>query len=107
MKTMTHMPPPSKPTETIGEMLEEVIDLCTGLGVALLPLLVLAVPSIVLFVLLPAILLLALAAPFAVIGVVIAGPPYLLVRWRRRRRDVRAGAQRARAGVRAGSLGRA
>ena len=66
-------------------MLEEVIDLSIGLGVALLPLLVLAVPSVVLFVLLPALVLLALAAPFVVIGALLAAP-YLLVRWLRRRR---------------------
>jgi hypothetical protein len=60
-------------------MLEEVIDLSTGLGVALMPLLVLAVPAIILFVVLPAILLLALAAPLAAIGAVLA-LPYLLAR---------------------------
>jgi len=62
-------------------MLEEVIDLSTGLGVALLPLLVLAVPGLVLFVLLPALLMLALAAPLAVIAV----PAYLVACWLRRR----------------------
>ena len=67
-------------------MLEEVIDLSVGLGVALLPLLVLSVPAIVLFVVLPAILLLALAVPLALIGAVIAAPPYLVARWLRRRR---------------------
>jgi hypothetical protein len=67
-------------------MLEEVIDLTVGLGVALLPLLVLSVPAIVLFVVLPAILLLALAAPLALIGAVIAVPPYLVARRLRRRR---------------------
>ena len=46
-------------------MLEEVIGLGTGLGVALLPLLALSVPAIILFVLLPALLLLPLAAPLA------------------------------------------
>jgi hypothetical protein len=61
-------------------MLEELIDLSAGLGVALLPLLVLAVPGIILFVVLPAILLLALAAPLAATGAVIAAPPYLLAR---------------------------
>ena len=66
-------------------MLEEVIDLSTGLGVALLPVLLLSIPGIILFVVLPAILLLALAAPLAAIGAVIAVPPYLLARWRRRR----------------------
>ena len=67
-------------------MLEELIDLSAGFGVALLPLLLLAVPGIILFVVLPAILLLALAVPRAVIGAVIAAPPYLLARWLRRRR---------------------
>jgi Flp pilus assembly protein TadB len=77
-------PEPSRPT--FGEMLEEVLDLSAGLGVALLPFLVLAVPAIVLFVLLPAILLLALAVPLAAIGAVLGVPPYLLARWLRRRR---------------------
>ena len=67
-------------------MAEELIDLSAGAGVALLPLLLLAVPGIILFVVLPAILLLALAAPLAVIGAVIAVPPYLVTRWLRRRR---------------------
>ena len=70
-------------------MLEELIDLSAGLGVALLPVLLLAVPGIILFVVLPAILLLALAAPLAVIAAVIAAPPYLLTRWLRRRRRPR------------------
>ena len=67
-------------------MLEELIDLSAGVGVALLPVLLLAVPGIILFVVLPAILLLALAAPLAAIAAVIAAPPYLLARWLRRRR---------------------
>ena len=67
-------------------MLEELIDLSAGLGVALLPLLLLAVPGIILFVVLPAILLLPLAVPLAAIGAVIAGPPYLVARRLRRRR---------------------
>jgi hypothetical protein len=75
-------PLPTSPQVTFGEMLEEVIDLSTGLGVALLPLLVLAVPTLVLFVLLPALLLLALAAPLAAVGAVIALPLYLLMRRR-------------------------
>jgi Flp pilus assembly protein TadB len=85
---MTHLSPTSDdspPPQTLAEMLEELIDLSTGLGVALLPLLVLSLPAIVLFVLLPAILLLALAAPLAVIGAVLAAPPCLLAR--RLRRD--------------------
>ena len=52
--------PHTSPELTFGEMLEEVIDLSTGLGVALLPMLLLAMPGIILFVVLPAILLLAL-----------------------------------------------
>jgi hypothetical protein len=73
---------PTTPTSTVGEMLEELIDLSAGFGVALLPALLLAVPGIILFVVLPAILLLAVAAPLAVIAV----PPYLVARWLRRRR---------------------
>jgi hypothetical protein len=68
-------------------MLEELIDLSVGFGVALMPVLVLAVPGIILFVVLPAILLVALAAPLAAIGAVLAAPPYLLARWLRRRRQ--------------------
>ena len=79
---MNNTPPTSK---TIGEMLEEVLDLSIGFIVVALPLLLLSLPGIVLFVALPAILLLALLAPLAVIGAVIAAPPYLLARWRRRR----------------------
>ena len=67
-------------------MLEELIDLSAGVGVALLPVLLLSVPGIILFVVLPAILLLALAAPLAAIAAVIAAPPYLVARWLRRRR---------------------
>jgi hypothetical protein len=77
-------PQPSRPT--FGEMFEELIDLSAGFGVALMPVLLLAVPGIILFVVLPGILLLALAAPLAAIGAVIAMPPYLLARWLRRRR---------------------
>ena len=76
-------PQPSHPT--FGEMLEEVIDLSAGVVVGLLPLLLLSVPGIILFVVLPAILLLALALPLAAIGAAIAAPPYLLARHRRRR----------------------
>jgi hypothetical protein len=77
---------PEPPQATFGEMLGEVMDLSTGLGAALMPVLLLAVPGLILFVLLPAILLLALAVPLAAVGAVIAAPPYLLARWLRRRR---------------------
>lgn len=66
-------------------MLEELVDLSAGVGVVLLPALLLAVPGIILFVVLPAILVLALAAPLAAIGAALAAPPYLLARWLRRR----------------------
>src|SRR6476469_510359 len=93
---MKHTPPtattrddartPQPADSTFGEMLEEVIDLSTGVGVALMPALLLAMPGIVLCVVLPAILLLALAAPLVVIGAVIAGPFLLARRLRRRPR---------------------
>ena len=77
-------------------MLEEVIDLSTGFGVAMMPVLLLAMPGIVLCVVLPAILLLALAAPLAVLGALIAGPFLLARRLRRRpRRPDRPPASRA------------
>jgi hypothetical protein len=66
-----------KPTS--GEMLEEVLDLITGLGVLLLPLLLLAIPGMVL--LLP---LAVLAIPFLLLAAILT-PPYLLVRALRRR----------------------
>jgi hypothetical protein len=77
-------------------MVEELIDLSVGFGVALLPALLLAIPGIILFVVLPAILLLALAAPLAVIGAIVAGPPYLLVRWLRSRSQLLTAAPSAR-----------
>jgi hypothetical protein len=92
LPTSTMATPPDDASEpqtsrpTIGALLEELINVSTGLGVALLPLLVLAVPAIILFIALPAILLLAVAAPLALLGAVIAVPPYLLARWQRRRR---------------------
>jgi membrane protein implicated in regulation of membrane protease activity len=63
-------------------MLEELMDLSAGLGVALLPALLLAVPGIILFVVLPALLLL----PLALLAAALAAPPYLLARLLRRRR---------------------
>jgi hypothetical protein len=81
-------------------MLEEVVDLSAGVAVGLLPLLLLSVPGIILFVALPAILLLALALPLVVIGATIAAPAYLLARRRRgRARRHRYAASRAPAGV--------
>jgi Flp pilus assembly protein TadB len=67
---------------TAGEMLEEILDMVTGLGILVLPMIILAVPALVL--LLPVVLLLALPLAFALVFVV---PPYLVVRslrrWRR------------------------
>ena len=78
---MTHtLPTPTATPPTARAMLEEVLDLGGGLVVALLPLFVLSVPGIVLFVLLPAVLLAAVAVPLALIGALVAGPPYLLFR---------------------------
>jgi hypothetical protein len=53
-----------------GEMLAEVLDLVTGLGVLLLPLSILAIPCLV--------LLLPLAVPL--IPLALLAPPYLLIR---------------------------
>jgi hypothetical protein len=92
--------PPQPQHPTFGEMLEEVITLGTGLGVTLLPFLLLAVPSIVLFVALPAILLAAAAAIVAAVGAVIAGPPYLVARWMRRRRTAGPAVGRSRSTLR-------
>jgi hypothetical protein len=83
---------PTLPTSTFREMLEEVIDLSVGFGVAFLPALLLAIPGIILFVVLPGLLLLALALPLAVLAV----PPYLLARWLAKRR---AAARRDRSGA--------
>ena len=67
-------------SQTTGEMLWEVADLAGGAAVMLLPLLLLAVPGIAAFVVLPALVLLAVvAAPVAVAGAVVV-PTYLLIR---------------------------
>ncbi len=63
---------------SVSEMLEEMLDVSAGVGVMLLPLLVLAMPGILLVVV-PAIVLLALLAPVALVLAVLAAP-YLLVR---------------------------
>ena len=77
------MPPRPDPTAT--EILTEAVDLGTGLTVMLLPLLVTALPGVILILVAPVALLLAvMALPVALAGAVIA-PPYLLVRSVRRR----------------------
>jgi hypothetical protein len=68
---------------TAGEMLEEVLDIVTGVGILVLPLIILAVPALVL--LLP---LLLLALPLAIVPVILL-PPYLVVRSLRRLRRAR------------------
>ena len=81
------MPDTNPDRPTLAEMLEELVDLSVGLGVMLMPVLILAIPGIILFVVLPGLLLLAVAAPLAVVGAVIAAPPYLVLRLIRRRRN--------------------
>jgi Flp pilus assembly protein TadB len=70
---------------TLVEILEEVVDLSAGLGIVLLPLLIMAVPGVVLFFVLPGLLLLAVAAAPVAIAAAIIAPPYLLIRFVRRR----------------------
>jgi hypothetical protein len=62
-------------TPTAGEMLEEILDLLTGLGILLLPLMILAIPGLI--------LLLPLALPLIPLALLAA--PFLLIRWVRRR----------------------
>lgn len=66
-------------------MLEEVLDLSAALAILLLPLLITAVPGVILLLVLPAVLVLAAAAVHVAIAVAILAPPYLLVRAVRRR----------------------
>jgi Flp pilus assembly protein TadB len=74
---------------TAREMLEEVIDLLGGgLPILLLPLLVTSLPGVILFIIAPAVLVLALVALPVVVAGMLALPPYLLVRAIRRRRRV-------------------
>ena len=70
---------------TLGQMLEQILDLNAGLAVVLLPLYATALPGILLLFVLPAVLLLAAAAVPAVIVAALVAPPYLLVRFVRRR----------------------
>jgi len=53
---------------TVGEMLEEVLDLFTGLGILLLPLVIMAIPCLILLLPLavPLLPLALLAPPFAI-----------------------------------------
>jgi hypothetical protein len=65
-------------------MLWEVVELLGGFATMLLPLMVLAVPGLVLFLVLPAALVLLLVAIPATLAAVAVGLPYLLVRAVRR-----------------------
>ena len=69
---------------TVGEIVEEVTGLVTGLGVMLLPALIFAIPGLVL--LLPLVLL---ALPLVVVGALLA-PIYLVATRGRRRARARA-----------------
>ena len=76
---------PDRERPTFGEMLQEISDLGVGLAIVLLPLFLTAVPGLVLFFVLPAVLLaLVLAVPVIVVAA-IATPPILIARAVRRR----------------------
>ncbi|HWK29338.1 MAG TPA: hypothetical protein VNS09_22435 [Solirubrobacter sp.] len=77
---MTYTPPQTSTGPTPGQMIEDLLDLGVGLVTLLMPLFLLAVPGFALFVVLPALLLVAVALPLAVVGAVVVLPPYLLVR---------------------------
>ena len=73
-----HSPERREEGPTLGDMLWEVSDLLGGAVVTFLPLLIFALPSLVL--LLPVAALLAVAAvPVVVVGAILA-PAYLLIR---------------------------
>lgn len=77
-------------------MIEEVVDVTAGLGILLLPLLATALPGVILFLVLPAVLLLAVAAAPVALFAAVAVPAYLLVRSVRRRRRRRRETQQSR-----------
>ena len=83
MQTALPTPPSAErrePSPTFGDMLWDVADLVGGAVVTLLPLLLLAVPSAILFLVLPALVLLAVAAVPVVVAGAILTPTYLLTR---------------------------
>jgi len=101
----TALPTPPSPerretSPTFGAILWEVGDLVGGAVVGLLPVLLLAVPSAVLFLVLPALVLLAVAAVPVVVAGAILGPTYLLTRLVRRAVGARRRAPRRSAGRR-------
>jgi hypothetical protein len=74
----------------VAGMLGEIIDLSAGLGIILLPLFTIALPGVLLMLILPAVLLAAVAAAPLVIAGAILAPPILLARRIRRRHRSRA-----------------
>jgi cell division protein FtsW (lipid II flippase) len=66
------------------EMLEQVVDLGTSLGILAVPLFSIALPGVLLFLVLPAVLLIAAAAVPVAAAAALLAPPYLLVRAVRR-----------------------
>ena len=83
MQTALSTPPSPEHREsspTFGDMLWEIADLVGGAVITLLPLLLLAVPSVILFLVLPALVLLAVAAVPVVAAGAILAPTYLLTR---------------------------
>jgi Flp pilus assembly protein TadB len=76
----------SHETPTPGEIVSEVVDQTAGLTVMLLPLLTIALPGVILLLIAPIVLLaVAAAIPAVLVGALLA-PPWLVVRWARRRR---------------------
>jgi Flp pilus assembly protein TadB len=74
---------------TAGDIVRETVDLGGGLAIVLLPLYATALPGVLLFIVAPAVLLLALVAAPVVLVAALVAPPYLLVRLARRRRGRR------------------
>jgi membrane protein implicated in regulation of membrane protease activity len=94
-------PTPRGVRQTPSEIAWELTELAGGAAVMFLPLLLLAVPGIALFLVLPGLVLLAVAlAPVAVAGAVLV-PVYLLTRLVRRLPGPRRGTRRPSGGRRA------
>ena len=79
MQPAPHTPPP-----TGRDMLWETFELLGGFGAMLMPLVALGVPGIVLFLVVPAALVLLLVAIPVLIAAAVIGLPFLLVRAIRR-----------------------
>jgi hypothetical protein len=79
-------------TPTTGEMFAEILDVLTGVGILVLPLVILAIPALIL--LLPVAVLLILPLAVLLILFALLAGPYLLIR------SVRRGLARMRAAPR-------